>query len=342
MKTLVSRLLIGGAGLLGLGGAAYAYFGYSPAPADPGLSGRFVSGAISAGGRQRTYLLYVPKKLPKGAPLVVALPGSLQNAQKMRTWTGYGFDRLADQHSFALIYLDGFEGYWNACNRVGDYAANKLEIDDVGFIVKAVDETVQQVGVDPAKVFAVGISRGGGMALRLALEAPSRFRAVAAVAASLPDGDNYKCAPKEGASSVLIMNGTKDPLNPFLGGDVKLYGLLVNRGHVMSSIDSAKFFAERAKITSQPQVTVIPKANGAALRRTTWLGSENNEVELDAIQGGGHGIPQQYWRAPRFLGPTVSDIDGPGLVWDFFARQSYRPVPNPPGAEEPRAALPTE
>jgi polyhydroxybutyrate depolymerase len=43
-------------------------------------------------------------------------------------------------------------------------------------------------------------------------------------------------------------------------------------------------------------------------------------VELVAIHGGGHGMPQAYWRNPRLLGPTA-DLDGTAMIWAFFARQ---------------------
>jgi polyhydroxybutyrate depolymerase len=56
-----------------------------------------------------------------------------------------------------------------------------------------VDKLVRDIGIDPSRVFATGISRGGHMAFRLALEAPSRFRAVAAVGANVPTSENFKC-----------------------------------------------------------------------------------------------------------------------------------------------------
>jgi poly(3-hydroxybutyrate) depolymerase len=40
-------------------------------------------------------------------------------------------------------------------------------------------------------VFGVGLSEGGYMAIRLALQAPSRFRAVAPVAANLSAPENF-------------------------------------------------------------------------------------------------------------------------------------------------------
>ena len=54
------------------------------------------------------------------------------------------------------------------------------------------------------------------MAFRLALEAPSRFRAVAAVSANVHTTDNFTCKPAQSDTpSVMIMNGTEDPLVPF-------------------------------------------------------------------------------------------------------------------------------
>ncbi len=87
--------------------------------------------------------------------------GRGQNGAQTRKWTGYGFERVADERGFAVVYPDGYEGYWNACNIVGDYAANKRRIDDVGFVTVMVDKLITEVGVDPHRVFATGISRGG-------------------------------------------------------------------------------------------------------------------------------------------------------------------------------------
>jgi polyhydroxybutyrate depolymerase len=189
--------------VVALGGGLFGYFVYSPAPEVPRLSGTLTQGTIEVGGLKRTYLTYVPLGLTKGAPLVVVMHGSGQNGAKTRKWTGYGFERLADERGFAVVYPDGYEGYWNACNIVGDYSANKLKIDDVGFMTGMVDKLITEVGVDPGRVFATGISRAGHMAFRLALEASSRFRAVAAISASVPTPENFKCALSgQGTSSV--------------------------------------------------------------------------------------------------------------------------------------------
>ena len=258
MKRALRFFLWGLIVVVALCGALFGYFVYSPAPEVPRLSGTLTQGTIEVGGLEADLPDLRAAGVEEGAPLVVVMHGSGENGARIRIETGYGFERLADEHGFAVVYPDAYEGYWNACNIVGDYSANKLNIDDVGFLTGMVDKLITEIGVDPGRVFATGISRGGHMAFRLALEAPSRFRAVAAVSANVPTPENFKCKPAgQGTSSVMIMNGTKDPLNPFDGGEVKLFGLF-KRGKVRSSRESGQYLADLNHITGTPETKRDP------------------------------------------------------------------------------------
>jgi polyhydroxybutyrate depolymerase len=162
------------------------------------------------------------------------------------------------------------------------------------------------------------------MAFRLALEAPTRFRAVAAIAANVPTDDNFKCKPAGApTSSVMIMNGTEDPLNPFAGGEVQLYGF-INRGKVRSSRASAQYFADLNQIPGVSEAGETGAAGGVRVERTLWRNDAGVEIELVALHGGGHVIPQPYWRYPRILGPTPKEPNGPAVIWSFFERQRAR------------------
>ena len=309
----------------GLAGALLGFFVYTPRPEMPRLSGNLAKGSIEVDGLKRTYLTYVPRGLPKGAPLVVVMHGSGEDGAQSRIETGYGFDRLADEHGFAVVYPNGYEGNWNACNIVGNYSANKLNIDDVGFLTGLAHKLIGDIGVDRGHVFAVGVSRGGSMALRLALEAPSRFRAVAAVSENIPTPDNFKCKTAgQRTSSVMIMNGTEDRLVPFDGGEVNLLGLFMKRGKVLSSRASGQYFADLNAIAGVPETHVILVAAGVRIEQLLWRGNSTVEVELVAIHGAGHGMPQPYRRHPRLLGPSPGRPNGPEVIWAFFERQ--RPV----------------
>lgn len=297
--------------------ALFWYFIYSPDPALPQLSGMMTKGAIDVGGFKRTYRVYVPQGLKPGAPLVLVMHGSGQNGAQINLETGYGFDRLADRHGFAVAYPDARTFDWNDCSKVGDYSVNGVPVDDVGFLVGLADKLIADIGVDRMRVFATGVSSGGFMSLRLALEAPSRFRAVAAVSASVPAPHNFKCKPAGQGIPVMIMNGTRDPLVPFAGGEASLLGLFFKSGDVRSAHESAQYFADLNHVGG----TDASFSDGPNVQRTVWRSDAGEQVVLLAIQGGGHGLPQPYWRRPRLVGPSPMTPNGPELVWAFFEGQ---------------------
>ena len=319
----VKIAVLGFVALVACVAALLAWFVYSPDPAMPALKGDLTRASFVVDGRTRGYRVYVPPGVPRHAPLVVVLHGSGQTGAQIRLETGYGFDRLADEHGFVVAYPDAASFDWNDCSRVGDFVADGREVDDVAFVVALVDRLVGQFDVDRARVFATGVSAGGFLSLRLALEAPSRFRAVAAVSASVPAPDNFKCRPSAG-TSVLLMNGTKDPLLPFGGGEVSLLGLFYKNGGVLSSSASAGYFAALNHLADDGRSDGAQAAGEPNVERRLWRtgrADQRVEVELVTIVGGGHGMPQAAWRRPRLLGPSPMAPDGPALIWAFFARQ---------------------
>lgn len=74
-------------------------------------------------------------------------------------------------------------------------------------------------------------------------------------------------------------------------------------------------------ITGTPETTQTEVSDGVRLQQVLWRNGSNVEVELVAIHGGGHGIPQPYRRSPRILGPTPREPNGPAVIWAFFERQ---------------------
>ena len=111
----------------------------------------------------------------------------------------------------------GFEGHWNDCRKAASYSARLRDVDDVAFLRALVARLAQEYRVDPQRVYVAGYSNGGQMAFRLAAEAPGLPAAIAAVAASLPTTGNDACRPVERPTAALLINGTRDPINPVLG-----------------------------------------------------------------------------------------------------------------------------
>lgn len=307
--------------LVALLAALFGYFLYSPDPALPALSGALAKGSFEWDGVQRTYRTYVPKGLAKGSPLVMVMHGSGQNGVQIRLETGYGFERLADAYGFAVVYPDAYAFDWNDCSVAGDYAVNGKNSDDAGFLGALVDRLAVAFDTDRSRVFATGVSAGGSMALRLALEDAARFRAIAAVSANLPTAQNFKCKYASQHTSVMFMNGTKDPLVPYAGGESNLLGLFFKGGNVRSSLASAEYFASLAKLTSGFTTTRTMMSDGGSVEQRLWRDGGKSEVELVTIKGGGHGLPQPYYRRARLLGPSPMAPNGAAMIWAFFARQ---------------------
>jgi polyhydroxybutyrate depolymerase len=318
-RVRLRRALIAIAALLVVFLAAAGYFlAYAPSlppPAD--LTGAIQGGSVTVGGRERTFLNYAPAGLPPNAPLLIVLHGSVQDAPTMRQFSGYEFERLADAHKFLVVYPNGYENNWNDCRRAAAYPARTLDIDDKGFMAALIAWGVTSHKVDPARVFVVGYSNGGQLAYRLALETPELFAGIAAIAANLPTDDNSICQKSGRAVPIAIVNGTKDPINPYNGGRVTLFGF-GDRGTVVSSRESAAQFArlypearERALAAFGPEY--------AKIQRMTWDVGGEPRVELYSISGGGHVVSQPHYRAPRMLGLTRRLFNAPKEIWTFFS-----------------------
>jgi polyhydroxybutyrate depolymerase len=191
--------------------------------------------SLVPGGRERTFIEYVPKTLKPGAPLLFVLHPSGGDAAGMRAYSKYEFDELADKHGFLVVYPDGFENTWNDCRGGSPFSSKRLKIDDSSFIEALLNHEVTVHAIDRKRVFAAGWSNGAQLAYRLALEHPEDFAGVATISASLPMKKNLDCGQVDKPIPLLIVNGTADPINPYRGGMVNLGGAKL--GNVLSSED---------------------------------------------------------------------------------------------------------
>ncbi|MCW3090832.1 MAG: phospholipase/Carboxylesterase [Ferruginibacter sp.] len=301
-------------------GICYLYFIYAPTPKEPQLSSSIMHAEMRCGTVDRTYLAYIPKHLPERPALIIALHGTAMDMEKMRSWTGYELDKLADKYGFIVLYPNGYKGNWNDFRKNSPTAASKENIDDVGFIQQLANFFVKSHQVDLKKLFVFGFSNGGQMAMRLAIEKPQFFSAVCVVSANLPTPATY-AGPKEGATSrIMFVEGTKDPIVSYHGGKASLFGLQ-KIGDFMSANETAETFAKRNGITGVPEETKSPNGSSGISRSVEakrWDKSGNTYVELFTVNGGGHEIPQPVFTFPRILGKTAHDFNSIEQAIEFF------------------------
>jgi polyhydroxybutyrate depolymerase len=328
MRRLRIALIVLGA-IAALIGGLYVYFLYAPSLEPPQLAATFQRSTIRVGELERTYAFFVPEQLPEKSALLFVLHGSTQNAEDIRLFTGYEFERLATANGLIVVYPEGYAKNWNDCRKSAPYEAKALDINDVAFLHALIDQFRRDFIIDRTRVFAVGYSSGGQMVYRLALESRSEISAIAAIGASLPTADNSDCHEPRQPLPVLIMNGTADPISPFEGGEVSFFGFR-SRGTVRSSIETARYFARMAGHDIEPTEINHQTPEPPYVKQQVWQSAGKAEVVLYSVIGGGHVIPQPHYRAPRFLGPTVTALNGPAEIWKFFARHPLTTVPNLP------------
>ena len=290
-------------------GAAAALVAATAAAEPMGEATRHVG---TVGGRERTFIEYVPRTLKPGAPILFVLHPSGGDAAGMRQYSNYEFDELADKHGFLVVYPDGFDNTWNDCRRGSPFSSKQLKIDDAGFIKGLLDLEATTHAVDRKRVFAAGWSNGAQLAYRLALEYPEDFAGVAAISASVPAKENLDCSQVGKPIPVMIVNGTADPINPFRGGMVNLGGAKL--GNVLSSEDTAKYWAGLSGVTAAPQLATLPHKGGrTSVDSMTWVKNGASVVVLYSVQGGGHAMPLEG-----------EDLDSPVVIWDFFSKLPSR------------------
>jgi polyhydroxybutyrate depolymerase len=323
MRRVLKQLASGVLASAALLGVAFWWFVIPAWVDEPTLAGELRQQTLEWRGRTRHYLAYVPSRIAAAPKLVFVLHGSGGTGRQMRAVTAYGFDVLAERDGDIVVYPDGFEKHWNDCRRAGPYAANRENVDDVGFLKAIASSMAADLNVTWGGIFASGLSNGGHMALRLALEAPEWVAAVAPIAANMPVEENFDCNRSGKATGFLLINGTDDPMNPYDGGEVAMFGVIASRGHVYSSDKTVAYFAGLAGHQGAGTFKLYDSdaTDGTTVEMRTWKADGRPPVASMKIVGGGHTVPHPRNRLPRILGLTSHDIDGTEMIWRFFANR---------------------
>jgi polyhydroxybutyrate depolymerase len=288
----------------------------------PATTGSFMRSSGIIGGRQRSFFLYEPRDLKPGAPLLFVFHGGGGDGGEAREGTGGEFELLADRYGFLVAYPDGVGRSWNGCRKMQNDARERRGIDDVGFVDAMIAQEIARHHIDPKHIFAVGHSNGGALAFRLILERPSAFAGIAAISANLPTPDNMDCKPMPAPRPVMVINGTADPVNPYNGG-TNARG--TSRGRVLSTDQTVQYFAMLNGLADSPQTARLPHQNDSDntwVERMAWTAPEKPSVVLYTIHGGGHVVPQPYYRFPNVVGAQTKDLDAPSAIWDFFMTET--------------------
>jgi polyhydroxybutyrate depolymerase len=158
---------------------------------------------LAAGGRLRTAIVLSPRTT-RPVPLVLVLHG--RDTTPAQELVRTGFADLAGHGDAVLAYPAGIGRSWNA--RTGCCAAAaRLHVDDVGFLRALIAAIEAHAPVDRARVYLIGYSNGGRLALTAACALPGRFAGVATYGTAQP----ARCPAGMPPLPVLIGYGNLDP-----------------------------------------------------------------------------------------------------------------------------------
>ncbi|QUY43520.1 PHB depolymerase family esterase [Acaryochloris marina] len=299
----------------------------SVTPPNPTISSaRSLTERVRHEGIPRTYHIYLPEefKQQKSLPLVLALHGGGGTGRQFDQALSQGqLKTIANQRGVILVFPDGMNRQWSD-GRTQHLKRNK-SYDDVGFISKVIDRMIDDYGVDSQRVYVTGISNGGFMSVRLALDLSDKIAAIAPVTAQLPLALQDK-TPKQ-PISVMIVNGTEDPIVPYQGGHVRLFRFGRSRGEILSTADTIEHFRLQNNCQATPKKISLPDKNpndSTRVEMEQYTGcADQTEVTLVKVIGGGHTWPggAQYLK-PKLIGRVSKDINAGAMIIDFFLKHS--------------------
>ena len=214
------------------------------------------------------------------------------------TATGERHDGLSDmrdkaeQEGFIVAQPDG-----GLLGNAWDVLTGSPDIEFVRALVADVESVAP---LDPARVHASGFSNGGGLANRLACEAPDLIASVASVAGTYIGA--AVCEPGRPVA-VLAIHGDDDPIVPYEGG--------------LGLFPSVELWAEAWAERNGCEPSEEPREIAADVALRGWGDCDDRTaVQLYTIAGGGHDWPGPG--ATNGILSTTDSISATDIVWQFF------------------------
>lgn len=280
----------------------------------------------------RRYLMATPPDTIGGPrPLVVVLHGAGASAAQV---LGQAFPpsplsvwlEIAAREPLVVIAPDAGKHGWSDCFASNARVARQ---DDVAFIAALIDHAVAAHDVDPARVYLIGVSRGGWMAYAAATALARKLAAFSVVLAGMPP-PGRATAPTTPLPA-LVFGCTADPLIRYRGG--KPWYAFGFAEPVRPIEASVHVWRELAGLPDTPEMTWLPASDPRTrVMRFMWgQDPAGMQVGLYRIEGAGHAEPSCLKRYPRFInwltGLQNADLEVAEAAWDFFREKRAGPHP---------------
>jgi polyhydroxybutyrate depolymerase len=171
-----------------------------------------------------------------------------------------------------------------------------------------IDTLEAAYNIDPTRIYANGLSNGGGMAFVLSCTLSDRIAAVGMVAAAqlLP----WSWCTDHRPVPMIEFHGTADPVTPYNGGRTWV------APEPFPSIPTwTANWARRNRCGTNPVESVVA-ADVTRLEYTNC--ADDAAVVLYRVQGGGHSWPGGKPLPEWLVGSTSNGVDATSQMWAFF------------------------
>lgn len=281
----------------------------------PGPGPGTVEVGLRSGGVDRTFLLHEPASPGAEAlpTLLLVFHGRYGTAAGLEAQSG--FSELADREGFIAVYPQGEGRRWDDGRSGGS-------MDDVNFVCAILDTLDSLSPYDHGRVFATGMSNGAFFCNWLAGNRPDLVLAIAPVAGGMADPWPGGFDPA-GSVSVLMVNGTADPLVPWGGGAIGYEDGRRGQGSMIPVMDAFLLWGDENGCTgpmdSLDMPDIDPSDGCTCTRFDLQPGEGGSRVGLIRVEGGGHTWPGlDDGLRDRLTGATCMDFPSPEVIWEFF------------------------
>jgi polyhydroxybutyrate depolymerase len=249
------------------------------------------SDSLLIDGNYRSFYYAAPEKNRKNPALIFILHGSGGTGLDMVP-ASKNLAAVAGKENLILVYPNGYQRFWNECRKASTAKANLENVDESGFFNGMINYFKKNYLVGLKKIFVIGFSGGGQMAFKLAMTKPETYKAVTSVVANLPTDENMDCTPLNKPISILLVNGTADPVCPYNGGEMKAQNITL--GTVKSTMQTLAYWGAVNGIGKNLHTETLPDPNpldSISIVKYSFTG-KYNEVRLYCIINGKHEFPK--------------------------------------------------
>ena len=320
-------------------------------------AGKWISSTVTIAAGSRNYQLWLPSghNTNKPAPLVMMLHGCMQNPEGLAAISG--MNEIAEQNNFLVVYPEQTAAAnplkcWNWFDPK-DQMRDSGEPALLAAIIKQISSSYK---TDYRRVYVVGISAGGAMAIVMGATYPDLFSAIGVSA-----GLEFKAATTVEGGLAAMKHGGPDPAQQGLlafnamgdsartrrrmpvivfHGDADPFVNPANADQVIGQWAKTNDYLaqKRIGVTPQPAMNVEGSVAGGYAYTKSIYSDRSGRLLMEKwiVKGLGHA-----WPGSPAAGP-FADPKGPNAseeMWRFFGETTLSSASSKPKALKPKVRL---